>query len=206
MAIAAIVMPGQLRAARLSEVLVPALCCASAMGCGGSSHQTSTAASVATQPAPVAQRVCAAERRAADALTGGALHVQIADSDPANIECLLRGGAIRLDVVAQASARAWTQYDTTTVHLVQAFGSGSVHHSAELPHPVPGLGGNAVWVPAQSELIATNGTQSTGGTYVTINIMRGSARGPSSLSVARAVARATLASAPRGPSPGPPPS
>ncbi len=154
----------------------------------------------------MAARVCAVERRAADAALGGAVQLRIADPDPANIECLLRGGGLRLDVVAQASPRAWDQYDTITVHLAQAFGSGSVHETGELPHSVPGLGGNATWVPAQSELIATNGTQAAGGSYVTVTVTRSSPRAPASLAVATAVTRATLASAPKGPSPGPAPS
>jgi hypothetical protein len=77
---------------------------------------------------------------------------------------------------------------------------------SHLPHPVPGLGGNATWVPAQGELVATNGTQSMGGSYVTTTVTRSSPHGPASLTVATAVTRATVASAPRGANPGPPPS
>jgi hypothetical protein len=127
----------------------------------------------------------------------------IADSDLNNIECLLEGRGLRVDAVAQASALAWTEYDTTTVHLVQAFGSGAVHRSAELPRQVPSVSGNAVWVPAQDELIATNGTQTAGGSYLTVTVTGGSARAPASLTVAEAVGRATLAVAPRGGNPGP---
>ena len=104
---------------------------------------------------------------------------------------------MKVDTVAQASELAWTQYDTTSVHLTQAFGSGSVHVASQLPHPVPGLGGNALWVPAQKELIATNGSQSRGGSYVTVKV-KGHASG---LAVATAVARATLRLAPRGSNP-----
>jgi hypothetical protein len=132
--------------------------------------------------------------------------MQVADPDPANIECLLRSAGIRLDVVAQASPRAWDEYDTTVSHLAQAFGAPGVGQSSHLPHPVPGLSGNAAWVPAQGELVATNGSQSAGGSYVTTTVTRSGSRGPGSLAVATAVTRATLAYAPRGPSPGPPPS
>lgn len=202
---------GHTRAVRLAPspklpglVLTSALCCAAAGGCGGSAPRASTAPTARAEP--VAQRVCADVRGAAAPLLGAKVHMRIADSDPANLECLLDGRGIHVDVVAQASPRAWTQYDTATVHLVQAFGSGSVHTPSELPHPVPGLGGNSTWIPAQHELLATNGTQSAGGSYVTVTITRASARGPASVSLAGIVARATLDSAPRGPSPGPPPS
>jgi hypothetical protein len=136
---------------------------------------------------------------------GAALHVVIANRDPTNIECLLRSRGLRVDMVALASARAWDFFDTAVVHQAQAFGS-SVGTPARLPHSVPGLSGNAAWVPAQGELFATNGTQSAGGSYVTVNVTRKSRRGPSSLSVATEVARAVLAVAPRGPNPGAPPS
>ena len=188
-----------------SPTLALALCCALAASCGGSSHSQSTAPTAQHAPS-VAARVCGAGLRTAQAFIGAAAQMQVADSDPANIECLLHGEGIRLDVTAQASPLAWTEYDTTVVHLAQAFGSPGVHEPSHLPHPVPGLGGNATWVPAQGELVATNGTQSTGGSYVTTTVTRSSPHGPASLTVATAVTRATLASAPRGSNPGPPPS
>jgi hypothetical protein len=132
------------------------------------------------------------------------MKVRIADADPFNIECLIDARGIEVDAVAQATSRAWTEFDTTTVHQVQAFGSGAVHVPSQLPHPVPGLSGNVAWIPAKNELVATNGTQSRGGTYLTVTVTRRSPGGPSSLAVARAVTRALLASAPRGPNPAPP--
>jgi hypothetical protein len=126
--------------------------------------------------------------------------VRILDHDPSNIECLVSAGALTVDTVAQASELAWTQYDTSQSHLAQAFGPGSVHVASEMPHAVPGLGGNALWVPAQKELIATNGSQSQGGSYVTVTV-KGKGSG---LSLATAVARATLDLAPRGSNPPPP--
>jgi hypothetical protein len=166
------------------------LSCGVLVGCGSSSHH-------AVKPSgPPAQRVCAGQLRAAVGVIPGA-RVRILDHDPTNIECLVSKGAVSVDTVAQASELAWTLYDTTQVHLIQAFGSGSVHVASQLPHPVPGLGGNALWVPAQKELIATNGSQSRGGSYVTVKV-KGTSSG---LPVATAVARATLQLAPRGSNP-----
>ena len=93
----------------------------------------------------------------------------------------------------------WTEWDTATTHQAQAFGPGAVYVPSQLPHPVPGLSGNVAWIPAQSELMATNGTESIGGTYVTVTVTRRSPKGLSSIAVATAVTRALLASAPRGP-------
>lgn len=143
--------------------------------------------------------MCEGQLRAAAGLVTGA-RLRILDHDPTSIECLVSKGSLRIDTVAQASELAWTQYDTTQVHLIQAFGSGSVHVASQLPHPVPGLGGNALWIPAQKELVATNGSQSRGGSYVTVKL-KGTSSG---LPVATAVARATLKLAPRGSNPPPP--
>ena len=183
------------------------LCCGTAAGCGaatsGSTRPPPTAAT--SHQAAVAARVCQSAGRAARPLLGDGTQVRIADADPANIECLTDAGGIQVDTVAQASAQAWTEFDTATVHQVQAYGSGAVHVPSQLPHPVPGMSGNVAWIPARQEVLATNGTQSRGGTYVTVTVTRRSPKGPSSLAVARAVMRAVLASAPRGPNPVPPP-
>jgi hypothetical protein len=127
--------------------------------------------------------------------------LRIASSDPTYLECRISARRTQLDVVAQASAQAWTQYDTTVVHQAQAFGPGSVSQKSALPQQVQGMSGNAAWLPQQRELVTTNGSQSTGGSYVTVTVTHGR----SSLPLVRAVAIATLAAAPRGPSPGPPP-
>jgi hypothetical protein len=82
---------------------------------------------------------------------------------------------------------------------------GSVHAPLQLPKTVRGLGGTAAWIPARRELVATNSTPTVGGSYITVNVTRTSARRPGSLARARAIARAMLVSAPRGPNPGPPP-
>ena len=193
-----------------TRIVALLLCCAAAASCGGSTggakqSPSATSSTTATSPpAAVAARVCQSAGQAARPLLGDGVRVQIADPDPANIECLIDARGIRVDTVAQATSQAWTEYDTATVHQVQAYGSGAVHVPSQLPHPVPGLSGNVAWIPAQNEVIATNGTQSRGGTYVTVTVTRSSSRGPSSLAVARAVTRALLASAPRGPNPVPP--
>ena len=192
---------------RVAAVL---LCCETAAGCGGAtssskgSPSTTSSTTPTSRPAAVAARVCQSAGQAARPLLGDGMHVRIADADPANIECLINARGIGVDTVAQASAQAWTEYDTATVHQVQAYGSGAVHEPSQLPHQVPGLSGNVAWIPAQNEVIATNGTQSRGGTYVTVTVTRRSSGSPSSLAVASTVTRALLASAPRGPNPVPP--
>lgn len=165
-------------------------CCAVAAGCGSSRS--------------AAQRVCGRARAAARAALGP-VRLRIASSDPANLECVLSGRGVRLDATAQATALAWVEYDTTVAHQVQAYGSGAVRVPSQLPRPVPGLSGNAAWIAARHEVVATNGTQFRGGSYVTVAVARRSAKGPASSALAGAVARAILAVAPRGPRPGPPP-
>ena len=130
--------------------------------------------------------------------------MRIVDSDPASIECLINGRGIAVDSVAQAAAQAWMEYDTETSHQAQAYGSGALYEPKQLPQPVPGLPGNVAWIPAQNEVVGTNGTESQGGTYVTVTVTRHSSGGPSSLAVATVVTRALLASAPRGPNPAAP--
>ena len=121
------------------------------------------------------------------------------------IQCLLDGRGVHVDAIAQATAVAWTEYDTTTVHQAQAYGGAGHHQPGQLPHSVPGLGGNSTWIPAEQELIATNGTESRGGSYLTVTITHHPRHAPASVAVAAAVGRAMLATAPRGPSPGAPP-
>jgi membrane-bound inhibitor of C-type lysozyme len=174
------------------RALVALIGCAALAGCGGSAH-----------PKPTAASVCSADRKAAATLLGSSTQSKIVGSDPANIECVIDGKGLRLDVVAMATSLAWTEYDTATVHLEQAFGSGAVHVPGELPRPLPSVSGNAVWVPAQAEVIATNGTQYTGGNYVTVTVKRTSAGAAPEESVAAVVAHATLQSAPRGANPAP---
>jgi hypothetical protein len=152
---------------------------------------------------PIATQVCRSDLRAVRRLVGAA-SVQIADPSRTNIECVVSGGGARVHMVAQAQALAWTTFDTLVSHQAQGF-EGSASNAASMPQDLAGLGYNAAWVVADSKLLATNGSQSQGGSFVTITV-DGRPRGASKLRIAQAVATATLALAPRGPSPGPAPS
>ena len=176
------------------------LCCVAAAGCGGGGSAAST------PHLSVAARVCQRAQRAAHPLLGSTVHLRIADSNPTDIECVLDGNGMHVDAIAQASAVAWTEYDTAAVHQAQAYGTGANHQSSQQPHSVPGMGGNSTWIPAKKELIATNGTESRGGSYLTVTVTSHTHQAPSPVAVAAAVGRTILASAPRGPNPGPPPS
>ena len=170
------------------------------VGCGGSSHSSSTARG------PVAQRVCAGVQKAAAPTLSATAKLRIADKDPTNIECVISSRKGRLDVIAQATAVAWTEYDTTTVHQAQAYGPGSVHVAGQLPQFVNVIGGQGAWIPAQNELVATNGTESSGGSYLTVTLTKSKLPSRRKIALAQAVAKVSLALAPRGPSPGPAPS
>ncbi len=129
--------------------------------------------------------------------------MRVADSDPANLECRLRVGGVRLDVIDQVSAQAWTEFDTTQSHQAQVFGNGGAHQASQQPLAVSIPGGAAGWIPAQHQLFATNGSPTRGGSYVTVTVShRG--RSGSDERLARAVAVSTLATAPRGPAPNSP--
>lgn len=127
--------------------------------------------------------------------------MKVVDPDPANIECRLRAGRMRIEVVAQASPQAWAMFDTTNVHQVQVYGSGGFHQPRQIPRNIPARGVLADWIAAQHEMFATNGTQSRGGSYVTVTVNGGHAGDGARLRVARAVTLATLAVAPRGSDP-----
>jgi hypothetical protein len=176
------------------------VCCGLAAGCGGASSSSSTSSAA---PRNAAQQVCAGARAAARPLLGGAASLKFLDRDPANIECVLRGSGTRLDLVAQQSARAWEQFDTTQVHQEQAYGPSADHQPAQIPQNVNMPGGQAGWIPAQRMLFATNGTQSKGGSYVTVTVS-GHRHGKAEVKLAQAVTLAALKVAPRGPDLSPP--
>ncbi|HZU61433.1 MAG TPA: hypothetical protein VE983_10730 [Solirubrobacteraceae bacterium] len=182
-------------ASAIGSLATLAVCCA-LCACGGSSDSAAL---------HTPRNVCRQARRALTAAAGPAV-LRITRSDPANIECLLQARGLRVDVVAQASPRAWEQFDTVVVHQAQAFGGFAAPHGRDMPQDVAGLGYNAAWIPVNRELVATNGTQSSGGSFVTVTITRRSPQAPSGLKVAKAVATATLAVALKGASPGPAPS
>jgi hypothetical protein len=189
------------RCSRTRTVLVTTVCCAVAAGCGGASSSSSTTSAVARN---AAQLVCAKARGAAAASLRAAVSLTVADRDPANVECLLRGSGTRLDVVAQQSAQAWTQWDTTQVHQDQAYGPSANHQPAQLPQALDTSAGiNAGWIPAQRMIFATNGTQSRGGSYVTVTVS-GRRHGKAEVALANAVMLATLRVAPKGPNLTPP--
>jgi len=178
------------------------LCCGTAAGCSAatSGSKGSPSTTPASRAAAVAARVCHSAGQAARPLLGDGTRVRVADDDPYHIECLISGRGIRVDTVAQASSGALDLWGTYLNHQVQAFEEGPVHVPSQYPQLVPGLSTvNVAWIPAESEMLATNGTDSIGGTYVTVTVTRRSPGGPSSLAVATAVTRALLTSAPVGP-------
>jgi hypothetical protein len=175
------------------------LSCGGAVGCGGAAN-TSSASSAA--PKDTAQHVCASAHSAASSLASR-VSLKIANGDPANVECLLRGAGTRLDVVAEQSSQAWAQWDTTQVHQAQAYGPSAKPQPAQIPQTVNAPDINAAWIPAQRMLFATNGTQSKGGSYVTVTVM-GKRHGKAEVNLARAVMLAVLKVAPKGPDLAPP--
>lgn len=167
------------------------------VGCGGASGSVSHV--------PSAQRVCGQAQSAATRVLGHAPSVRIASHAPADIVCRLHSGRLRIRVEAQASSQPWVEYGTTQVHLIQAFGSGSVHNRSQLPVNVTGVGLQALWVPAQNELVTTNATESSAGNYLTVTVSHVARGAPSARQLASAVAHAALKVAPPGPKPGAPP-
>ena len=94
--------------------------------------------------------------------------MRIADDDPYNIECLISARVIGVDTVAQASSQACGRSGIPRPRTrPPGLRPGGLVRAVAAPEPVPGLSGNVAWIPAQNELLATNGTESLGGTYVT---------------------------------------
>jgi hypothetical protein len=183
---------------RVGTAAVAMVCCGAVAACGGASSSSSTTSAA---PRNAAQVVCAGARAAARPLLGHAVSLTFVSRDPANIECVLRGSGTRLDLVAQQSARAWEQFDTVQVHQDQAYGPSANHQQAQIPQNVNMPGGQAQWIPAQRMLFATNGTQSKGGSYVTVTV---TGRRHHEVKVAQAVTQAALKAAPKGPNLAPP--
>lgn len=129
--------------------------------------------------------------------------MRIADADPAYLECVLDGRGVHVEVVAQAIAQALGDYDTTLIHQVQTYvyppPANGVRDRSQLPHPIPGIGTKAAWIPGQSRLLATNATPERNGNFLSVTVTGRSASGREGLALARAIAAATLAVAPRGP-------
>jgi hypothetical protein len=139
----------------------------------------------------------------ATARQGVPVATQIADPDPAYLECILNGRGVHVDVVAQAIAQALGDYDTTLVHQVQTYveppPANGIRDRSQLPHPIPGIGTKAAWIPGQQRLLSTNGTPTKGGNFLSVTVTGRSPSGLTRLALARAVTVATLAVAPRGP-------
>lgn len=186
----------RLRRSRTREVGAAALCCVAVAGCGGSGNPAFKL--------PPAQRVCSQAAKAARSVLGAGVSVRITDRDPTNIECLLVRSGVRTEIVAQATAQAWVVYGTATVHLQQVYGPTSMHQAGELPRILQIPGALASWVPAQQEVIATNGTLSTGGSFLTVTVTREPKHWNLGMKLTAAVAKAVLPVAPRGPRPAAP--
>jgi hypothetical protein len=180
------------------------LCCAAAAGCGGSGSETSTSSDAQAKPASIPGRVCGQARSAAAHVLGASVTVRIADRDPTNVECVLRGGGVRLEVVAEQSPQAYTEFNTTESHQEQVYGPAApgVHNPGEIPQDASEGSMIAAWIPAENQLFATNGSPTTGGSYTTVAVTRGAKGDGERRKLTRAVALATLAVAPRGPNPG----
>lgn len=178
------------------------LCCAATAGCGGSS--TGTASDTPVKPAEIPGRVCGQARTAAASALGVAVAVRIADRDPTNVECILHGGGLRIDVVAEQSPQAYTQYNTTDSHQEQVYGPAApgVHNPGEIPRDASEGSMIAGWIPAENQLFGTNASPTTGGSYMTVTVTRGDKGDAERRKLAKAVALATFAVAPRGPGPG----
>ena len=117
---------------------------------------------------------------------------------------MLRAGGLRIDLVAQQSPQAYTQFNTTASHQEQVYGPAApgVHRPGEIPQDASEGQMIAGWIPAENQLFATNASPTTGGSYMTVTVTRGDKGDADRRKLARAVALATLAVAPRGPGPG----
>jgi hypothetical protein len=170
---------------------------------GGASSVATGSSTAAHRSAAVAPRVCATAASAARARLHVAVTTRIADPDPAYLECILDARGVHVDVVAQAVAQALGDYDTTLVHQEQTYveppPANGIRDRTQLPDPVPGLGTKAAWIPGQQRLLATNGGPVRGGNFLSVTVTGRSPSGPARLALARAIAAATLAVAPRGP-------
>lgn len=185
----------------LATALVTMICGGAAVACGGASGSSSSSSA---PPKDAAQHVCASARGAAAAALHGTVSLKIANGDPANVECRLRAKGTRLDLIAQQSAQAWTQWDTTQVHQLQAFGPNAKPQPAQIPKEFNAPGVLVAWIPAQRMIFATNGTQSKGGSYITVTVS-GKGHGKAEVALARAVTLAAIKVAPKGPNLTPPP-
>jgi len=197
---------------RFSQCAALALGCLLLAACGGQSTisasggpaaRSSTSKAAARHSPAIAPRVCASAASAARSQLRVAVTTRVADPDPAYLECILDGRGFHVDVVAQAVPQALGDYDTTLVHQEQTYveppPANGIRDRTQLPDPVPGLGTKAAWIPGQQRLLATNGGHVRGGNFLSVTVTGRSPSGRARLALARAIAAATLAVAPRGP-------
>lgn len=134
---------------------------------------------------------------------GVPVSMHITDTDPAYLECTLDARGVHVDVVAQAVAQSLGDYDTMLIHQVQTYvyppPANGVRDRSQLPHPIPGIGTKAAWIPGQQRLFATNGTPQGGGNFMWVIVTGRSASGQAGLALARAIAAGTLPVTPSGP-------
>ena len=186
--------PSRTAARRVRTALVTLVCGGVAVACGGGSDSSTSSAA----PKDTAQNVCAKARAAAAGARHRTVSLKIANGDPANVECRLRVAGTRLDLIAQQSGQAWAQWDTTQVHQLQAYGPSLHPQPAQIPKYFNAPGVLVGWIPAQRLIFATNGTQSKGGSYITVAVS-GKGHGKAEIDLARAVTLAAMAVAPKGP-------
>jgi hypothetical protein len=184
--------------------------CALLVGCGGSSSPAPTAhPSVRASGNALAERVCGGAREAAAKAFGSPLSERIVSPAAADLQCVLTGRQVQVTLESQAGPRAYTEFDTEISHQSQVFGNGGANNPAQQPVPatVPGSQA-AVWIPAQKMVAATDSTPTGGGAgapagvgaYVTVTVAGRAAPAKVALRVATAVAGATFAAHPDGPS------
>jgi hypothetical protein len=111
---------------------------------------------------------------------------------------------MRIDLVAEQSPQAYIQFNTTESHQEQVYGPAApgVHNPEEIPRDATEGQMIAGWIPAENQLFATNASPTTGGSYMTVTVTHGDKGDAERRKLARAVALATLAVAPRGANPG----
>jgi hypothetical protein len=174
----------------LGPLLGVVTCCSLAAGCGSSGAPAK----------PVGQRVCDGGQRAAAAALGHPVTAHILNPAPSDLQCSLSDGRVRVMLVSQASAQAYTEFNTEDSHQAQVYGpaSAGVHNAGQQPLPISVPGSvAAIWIRAQKMIVATDATPTAGaGSYVTVTVSGRRATDRGARSLAQAVARATFAAHP----------
>lgn len=149
---------------------------------------------------PVGQRVCNGGQRAAAAALGHPVNAHILSPAASDLQCSLSDGRVRVMVVSQASAQAYTEFNTVDSHQAQVYGpaSAGVHNAGQQPLPISVPGSvAAIWIRAQKMIVATDATPTSGrGSYVTVTVAGKRVTDRAAHSLAQAVARAIFAAHP----------